>query len=279
MPALELHATTVAEHVEHIRTRGYTVIEGILGPEQVAIAAAALDKILDYERRHGDRVLWDNPWYQISHLLVGKDKIFRELCLTPKLLVLARLVVGQDCTIGSVNGYTARPDGIAQELHPDRIVRSAFVDSMQTILTLDEFTRENGCTRVVPYSQDREIPEGVDKCWGCAELASQTIDLEVPAGSLIAYNSSLVHSSGANRTLRRRRCIHISFLRSWIQPEWDFSLSLPKNVKADLTKEELALYGFNAHPLRYNFQTCSEKEQGQRGLRYLRRLKSKLLAR
>lgn len=247
----------LTERANEILTRGYTVIDGALSEEQVARAKAALDKILDYERVHGHKVLWDNPYYHVSYFVIAKEQIFREICQAPKLLEFARLMLGSDCIIGSVNGYTTRPNGRAQRLHPDRLFPKGLLGSLTANLVLDEFTAENGCTRVVPYSQGHEVPPGADKTFGCELLEPRVVDVEAPPGAVILYDANLVHASGENRTPHRRRSVHVSFLKPWIQPEWDFAC-LPDELKSQLSEDESRLFGLKSAPQRYDFQTFSQ---------------------
>jgi|AGTN01.1.fsa_nt_gi Protein involved in biosynthesis of mitomycin antibiotics/polyketide fumonisin len=268
MTTVKLQSSPV-EHANEIRTLGYTVVEDVLTPKQIEKAITVLDQIFEYEKQHGDRVLWDNNYYQVSFFVIAKHEIFREVCQAPKLVELARLVLGEDCIIGSVNGYSPRPGGLAQRLHPDRILDKGFIGSLTANLALDAFTSENGCTRIVPGSQGHEVPAGVrDKTFGCREMEPRAIDVVAPAGAVVIYDASIVHSSGANRTSGLRRSVHVSFLKPWIQPEWDFSC-LPESLKADLTEEESRLFGLHLQPQRYDVE--------QHGLRsLLTRLKSKL---
>jgi len=249
--------SSLTKRANEILTRGYTVLEDVLSEEQVEKAKAALDKILDYEGEHGHKVLWDNPYYHVSYFVIAKEQIFREICQAPKLLEFARLMLGPDCIIGSVNGYTTRPNGRAQRLHPDRLFPKGFLGSLTANLVLDEFTAENGCTRVIPYSQGHEVPPGADKTFGCELLEPQVVDVEAPPGAVILYDANLVHASGENRTPHRRTSVHVSFLKPWIQPEWDFTC-LPDELKSQLSEDESRLFGLNSAPQRYDFQTLSQ---------------------
>ncbi|MGZ3375378.1 MAG: phytanoyl-CoA dioxygenase family protein [Phenylobacterium sp.] len=78
---------------------------------------------------------------------------------------------------------------------------------------LDDATAENGTVRVLPFS---EVPLSRD--WimpherqpGTNDLVGwkgndEGIVLEVPAGSVVAFSSRLLHTTGANRTDRMRR--------------------------------------------------------------------------
>jgi ectoine hydroxylase-related dioxygenase (phytanoyl-CoA dioxygenase family) len=78
---------------------------------------------------------------------------------------------------------------------------------------LDDTTAENGTVRVLPFSQtplarDWILPH--ERQPGTNDLVGwngndEGVVLEVPAGSVVAFSSRLLHTTGANRTDRMRR--------------------------------------------------------------------------
>lgn len=74
--------------------------------------------------------------------------------------------------------------------------------------TLDDATIENGTVRVVPGShRGGVLPH--DRLSGSNDLAVAVADegvaIEVPAGSVVAFSSHLLHATGANRSQAPRR--------------------------------------------------------------------------
>jgi ectoine hydroxylase-related dioxygenase (phytanoyl-CoA dioxygenase family) len=82
-----------------------------------------------------------------------------------------------------------------------------------TIWLLDDFTSENGATRVVPGSQNwKRLPQEAL----ADPLASHPEErlLLAPAGSVIVMNTHAWHGGTANRTARPRRALHAFYCRS-----------------------------------------------------------------
>lgn len=74
---------------------------------------------------------------------------------------------------------------------------------------LDDATLDNGTVRVVPGSHRRGVLPHV-KREGSNDLAvevdeAESVAIEVPAGSIVAFSSLTLHATGANRTDRARR--------------------------------------------------------------------------
>ena len=238
------------DHAEAVRSRGYTVVEGVLTTAEVEEARFALDEIFGREERIGPLRGWHNDVYKVAYMLPQKHPLFRSFCQREALLSLMRALLGPRCVMASLNGLTMSPGGQDQRLHIDQEETvPGTILCINALHTLDDFTRESGCTRLVPGSHDR-IWTGDADALEAAE--AEAVYVEAPAGSLIAYSGGLWHAGSRNRTDRDRRAIHAFFAREWMRPHWDFPRSLSSNVVAALTKEQRQLFGFFAAPRRYD---------------------------
>lgn len=266
--------SSLSLHVDAIKERGYTVVPGVLSAEQIASAKANLLELFETEKNRGSKEN-NTSQYQSSLCLPAKKKIFRDICLIPAVLELAQILLGDDCVVSGMNGFTTRPHGDKQRLHVDMPKRRPLMTAVQMVLCLDDFTRQNGCTRIVPYSQN-ELNDQL--CFDSVE--DQTVEIEAPAGSLIAFDSYIIHSAGANKTDNLRLSLHIAYTRRWVQPQWDFNYSMTKGVRDRLTAEERAIFGIDSHPYVYDSYTCRPVDPTKLGrLRYYaRRLRAKLFS-
>jgi ectoine hydroxylase-related dioxygenase (phytanoyl-CoA dioxygenase family) len=88
------------------------------------------------------------------------------------------------------------------------------------IFMVDPFRPENGATRFVPGSHRRPVVPG-----GAGPDLKAGDEDEVPAygpaGSVIAYNGSVWHGHGANRSAGPRRSIQGAYLRRDAEPVVD----------------------------------------------------------
>ena len=97
-----------------------------------------------------------------------------------------------------------------------------------SIWLLDDFTEENGATRVVPGSHRRTVRVGDELPDPLAPHPEQ-VTLTAPAGTVIVFNSHLWHGGTRNNTDRPRRALHSYFTgrgngqqlnqRAFIRPE------------------------------------------------------------
>jgi|GEM_PF-1057348 len=246
----ERSAADLARHADELRTRGYTILRDVLTQDEVATARAALDVVFQRESSIAPRRGWLTDAYRVAYMLPAKNPLFLELSQRAELLGLVRALLGADCVLGSLNGLAMVPGGRAQPLHLDQAASMpGMVLTVNALHTLDDFTRENGCTRLVPGSNDRS--------WSGdpAELAAaegESIYLEAPAGSLIAYSGGTWHAGSSNHTDQPRRALHAYFTRPWLRPHWDFPASLSAGTVRSLTAGQRTLLGFGLGPRRYD---------------------------
>jgi ectoine hydroxylase-related dioxygenase (phytanoyl-CoA dioxygenase family) len=244
-------STSLDEHAFNLCTRGYAVIEGVLDKNQIAEAITALDEIFVREKELGPKRGWHNETYKVSYLLPQKHPLFRTFCLNDRLLPLMRRILGETCVLASLNGLSMTPGGKTQELHIDQNESTpGSVLYINALHALDDFTIENGCTRVVPYSHHRMWHKEIDK----ASIEREAVYLEAPAGSVIAYSGGLFHAGSRNKTDKPRRAIHPFFSRAWVRPQWDYSKSLSPDVIAQLSEEQKRLFGFYAQAGWYDYK-------------------------
>ena len=105
-----------------------------------------------------------------------------------------------------------------------------------TIWAMDDFTEENGATRVAVGSHRHE-----DRL----ELsADDTEPAEMSAGSVLLYTGSLYHGGGANHSDRVRRGMNITYDVAWLRQEENQYLTVPPDVAATLDDDLLRLIGY-----------------------------------
>jgi ectoine hydroxylase-related dioxygenase (phytanoyl-CoA dioxygenase family) len=145
--------------------------------------------------------------------LVNKDPVF-EVCFTsPRVLAAIAHVLG-DFTLSSLNSRAARPGSGLQRLHTDwgEPVPAGDYQVCNSIWLIDDFTPDNGPTRVVPGShRSGQLPgQALADPWaphpGEVKLLGQ-------AGTVVIFNAHLWHGGTLNTTRQPRRALHSYFCR------------------------------------------------------------------
>ena len=181
-------------HFRELDAQGYTLLEDLLTPEQIARAIAALDAT--YEE---DRVSDHERGSKRTHNLTARAEIFRDIIQLPRLVACMEYLLGTDYILSDMGARSPMPGMQAQSLHrdggpfvpnPPYNVHSILPLSAQSLIALSEFTRKNGATRFVPASHLRDIePQDVPP-------AQEELLLCQPGTALI-YDSRLIHGGSA----------------------------------------------------------------------------------
>jgi ectoine hydroxylase-related dioxygenase (phytanoyl-CoA dioxygenase family) len=114
-----------------------------------------------------------------------------------------------------------------------------YATNIGVIWALDDFTKENGATRVLPGSHNSpKIPskDYFDKF---------SVQLEVPKGSLIIFNARLFHRTGVNKTDNWRHALTMNACRPYMKQRLDWVRFIPPNISDKLNQTARRIIGFD----------------------------------
>ncbi len=220
---------------------GYCVVENAIG---VTAATEIRDELRplfdatpfgrdDFEGRRTRRV----------YALFAKTRALDALATHPVVLDALDRVLGP-AQLSTPTAIEIGPGERAQPLHPDDAIYPVPRPHAELVLNVmwpfDDFTTENGATRVVPGSH-RWVDErpGPD---------TETLAVTMPAGSAMMYVGSLWHGGGANATRRPRIGVVLHYAVSWIRPVENHVLAVPRDVVRTLPERLQELLGYNVYP-------------------------------
>ncbi len=233
---------TPAVVVDGLHADGYVIVEGVLNPGEVATARADLARVLA-ETPTG-RNNFEGFSTQRVYALFAKTRTFDEAAIHPLLLgVLDEVLV--DYQLSAPVGIQIGPGEKAQVLHRDESVyplpQPHPTVVINTMWPLDDFTEVNGATRFVPGSHQWEG----DRRPGDDD---EVLVAEMPAGSAMFYLGHLWHGGGANNTDRPRLGVILEYVVSWLRPQENHYLAVPRGVVRELPERLQELLGYNIYP-------------------------------
>ena len=226
-------------HRQQLDEQGYTVLEGCM---DAALLRALRSRILELFEEEGERA--GHEFRTEEHArrlanLVDKGDVFRRAIVLTPVLDAVRHVLGPEIKLSSLNARSADPH--SDEGQPLHVDMAAIPDNRgywvcNTVWLLDDFTAENGPTRMVPGSHTwRKRPQDVldDPM---ARYPGEVL-LVAPAGSLAVMNAHLWHGGTANRTASPRLAMHAFYCRR-DKPQQQYQKQLLRpDVQAALTPE------------------------------------------
>jgi ectoine hydroxylase-related dioxygenase (phytanoyl-CoA dioxygenase family) len=201
---------------------GYVVFHDFIGPEWLAALQETYEKLMIKEGKGAGIENGQEAGTRRLSDLINKGEVFDRIYTHPKMLAVTRYVIGRDFKVNSINGRDALPGEGHQALHADWGSRSEGEPNhiVNTLWLLDDFTLDNGATRVVPsthklygkpsdYVRDLEAPH------------PDEVILTAKAGTVVAYNAHLWHGGTINRTTKTRRVLHPSFIAREFPQQYD----------------------------------------------------------
>ena len=195
--------------------------------------------------------------------LMARSKTCQDLALDPFINQMADSFLGPHCESYQLHFTSAiqiGPGESSQILHRDRGVWGGYIPrkietQFSTVWAINDFTKENGATQVVPGShkwhKDRQpLPE---------EIAYA----EMKAGSVFIYTGSVLHGGGTNNTDEPRLGVFLHYAPSWLRQEENQYLSCPPEVAKDFSPKLRSLIGYSKGGYVLGFFTDPEDKEGR----------------
>jgi hypothetical protein len=228
---------------EQMLTRGWVRFEGVLDAPRVAALATDAESLYAARRavqvRNGVAGNMEGAAHHAMGLDNSLDRLVDEM---PLMDQIERYFDGKAILLNY--GATLHPPGTTTYTHkPHRDVRTwsnGFRLSLNMLVMLDDFTVENGATRLLEGSHRTESMPSADV------FAEQAISLIGRAGDIVLFDSLAVHSAAPNRSLVLRRGLTLCFGRPFMKPQMDWPRFLPVESHAGLTPVARQLLGFHS---------------------------------
>lgn len=278
---------TIEQDAATIRDQGYVILERLLDAPLLAQLRAALAPYLD---QHRGRNAFEGRATERVYTLVARHPRFEDLAEHPRILGLCQRFLQPGYLLTASQAIAIHPGEQPQAWHTDdsfyAIPRPRPAISLSVIFAIDDFTAENGATRIVPGSHllgDDDVAsinarldftpgpghggQGHSAGHGAghggqghgaggevaeptlpAALAGRAIDALMPAGSAIVFLGTLVHGGGANRSVGPRLAISNQYCQPWARQQENYTLAVPPDRVREMSPRVRALLGYSIHP-------------------------------
>ena len=240
--AIPVAAATTEAVAQQLTEDGYAVVTGMMDNAAIREARADLHRVL--RAVPTGRNSFEGFSTQRVYALFAKTRTFDQAAIHPLVLdVLDRVL--HHYQLSAPVGIQIGPGEAQQVLHRDESVyplphpHGPVV--VNTIWPLDEFTAENGATRLVAGSH----------AWGPERLPSASDPITVATlspGAVMFYLGSLWHGGGANTTGRPRLGVILEYVAAWLRPQENHCLAVPRAVVRQLPERLQELLGYNIYP-------------------------------
>lgn len=229
---------------ETLANQGYAIITNLLDKRDLSTLKQELEPY--FESRPTSEALFFGFNTKRIEALFSKSGIVQDIATNEIVLAAVNHILGKNCDKIQINltqGIRINPGEKAQILHPDSalfpIPNKPFEFLVNAIWAYSDFTKENGATRIVPgshkWAEDRQPTD------------EEILQAEMPAGSVLLYAASLLHSGGANISDKARTGIAIGYCLGWLRQSENQYLSYPPEVAKNFSRTLQELIGYNVH--------------------------------
>ena len=240
---------------------GYCIVQNVLNNKECLDYLKSVEKLyksLNKDKNHHDELA--KYGQIIIRDLVLRDpktflKLFEKKIINQTLKkVFNDKFILDNCmasnSIKKIKDYKALAH-IDSHLATSQIINTSDV---VVLFCLNNFTKDNGCTKIWPGSHLTGIRIQDEK----KKITKKFIYVEAKKGSIVFFLGQTWHQIGQNRNALSRWGILCHFKRWWIKPSTDFTKCGPKIFKM-LNNNQKELYGFNSISPKFNFKKKNRK--------------------
>ena len=234
---------------QSLKEDGWCVLPAVLDAGR---AAEVMDRLWAAEaesRRRGVEtfmpVLDPNPSNVRVFYLLELDTLFRELIQHPTAVDMVQSLLGETFLISNFTANIARPGSKSMALHSDQslVMPSPWVHpwAMNIIWCLTDVTFENGATLFIPGSHRWQTRADVPP-----DAHKRLRPFEAKAGSIIAMEGRIWHTSGANITVDQDRGLLFGYYtKPFLRPQVNWNAGLSPLTQSGLSPQMRAWLGLD----------------------------------
>lgn len=222
-------------------TVGYAVFENFLSIDKCNILKKIIEDELNYYKfsEHTERAYFDRHHL---HDLICKHLDIIKLLEDEHLDKLIAQLLGEYWIMYAFTGSSCPPESTnyGGRIHVDcpRLIQN-YDTNIGVMWVLDDFTHDNGATKILPASHHSEIIPNQDF------FDKNSLKLVCPAGSLVIMNARVVHSTGFNNTDQWRHALTMNTCRPFMKQRMDWVRFVPENITKHLNQRAKRILGYD----------------------------------
>lgn len=230
-----------ANLTEKLEKDGYAVIENLVPADLIARLKKDLEFAIqrDAEYHKGK----EHPDFAMVLFCPLYGDSFLDLLQYEPYLAPIEAVMGESCILYSYTSSSMPPSAgnYSCRIHLDALhtVPKGYINKLQTLVALDDFTLENGATYVLPGSHRLEAPPEEEAFY------DQAIRLELKAGSVWFGHPRIYHAGAPNNTTQWRHAITTVWCKAYMKQRIDVPRLMPELANNSSTRL-LQKIGFHA---------------------------------
>ena len=227
------------DQTKAIQEQGYIVLEKLIHSTTIDAIKSELAPYLqkslmgrnNFEGFESERV----------YALLAKAPTVAKLVEHPEIIALMDKFLDPTYLLSANLAIQVHPGETPQPYHADHAslpyTQRTLTNGMSVIWALDDFTKDNGATEIIPGSH----------LWteGKPSLSSKPVRIIMPAGSAVVFHGSLYHRGGANQSTTSRLGITPQYCQPWLRQLENMVLAVPPEKAAGYSERIQELLGYS----------------------------------
>jgi ectoine hydroxylase-related dioxygenase (phytanoyl-CoA dioxygenase family) len=209
--------------IEQFYHKGHVVLPELFNSQEIAPLIEAAEEVFQLANQlaqscdhQGARIVFDKGHLQRVVWCGALSETLLKVSEDPRITTAASQILASETIVQLINQlhFKMPGDNIYFPLHQDAVHRRYGTDEwtdvngkgsyLQTVLTLDEMTAENGPLLFLPYSADQGIRDLEQEPLRKDEKLET---ITAPPGSLVLFGPYTIHGSQANTSDKARRVL------------------------------------------------------------------------
>jgi len=220
-------------YVEEIKLKGFAVIEKFLGENELSVIREKIDAVYQIQEEELSRdYLSELNELNIARALLVYDDYFLNLIIRDKVLEILKKILGDYFILHTQNSIINLPNlehhqnAWHREFPYQNWVISQPI-AINVYYCIDRFSSDTGATELIPHSHQMEtLPSD-------AFIEKEKVTFNCPAGSVVFFDSMLVHKAGFNSSNIIRRGVNHVFSAPILKQQYDFPALLKGKYRDD----------------------------------------------
>ncbi len=206
---LQSHLNDVIDRIiEEVHIEGFSIIENVLTDNEIIKYREKIDTVYQIQKNHfNEQNLIKINEKGLARCLLANDQCFLTIATNDIVLKVVEKILGNYFILHLQNGIINKPNEEHHQSswHRDLPYQNFIISrplSINALYCIDDFTKESGSTCVLPFSHREEIIPSAQY------IEKHSKQLLTKAGSVIIFDSMLLHKAGYNYSNFTRRSIN-----------------------------------------------------------------------
>lgn len=231
-------------YIEELHLKGFTFLDERISESHLGILRKKIDEIYEQQKSNlGENILYAINEIDMCRAPLLYDNDFFDLVTYPIILKICKQYLGDFFILNLQNAIINRPNlKHHQSMWHRDIPYQNFLTtrpiSVNAFIVIDEFAEVTGSTQFLPFSHKFENLPSQDF------MIKNKISLEAPPGTIIMFDSMLLHRAGFNKSNIIRRAINQMYSIPSYRQQYNFAKAF-QNKFETLSYEQLQILGFN----------------------------------